>query len=110
LYATSLFLVQPSLEEGFGLPAWEAISCGLPVCVSDGGSLPEVSRGFAEPFPAASVVAMSAAIDACAMAARRRTPDDAAAQSTAVRRQAPTVREFGLQFRAIVDQEAVAAL
>ncbi len=32
----------PSLMEGFGLTALEAMSCGVPVVVSDRGSLPEV--------------------------------------------------------------------
>ena len=35
-------LVFPSLWEGFGLPAVEAMSCGLPVLASDRSSLPEV--------------------------------------------------------------------
>ena len=35
-------LVFPSLWEGFGLPAVEAMSCGVPVLSSDRGSLPEV--------------------------------------------------------------------
>jgi len=35
-------LVFPSLWEGFGLPAIEAMSCGVPVLSSDRGSLPEV--------------------------------------------------------------------
>jgi alpha-1,3-rhamnosyl/mannosyltransferase len=35
-------LVFPSLWEGFGLPAVEAMSCGLPVLASNRGSLPEV--------------------------------------------------------------------
>ena len=36
-------LVFPSLWEGFGLPAIEAMSCGLPVLASSGaGSLPEI--------------------------------------------------------------------
>ena len=32
----------PSLWEGFGLPAVEALACGAPVIVSDRGALPEV--------------------------------------------------------------------
>ncbi len=102
LFATCLFLVQPSLEEGFGLPAWEAICCGLPICVSDGGSLPEVTSGFADPFPARSVPAMIEALDACADAARR--PDDAARarRVASLRERAPTVEAFGSQFRAAV--------
>ena len=35
-------LVFPSLWEGFGLPAIEAMACGTPVLASDRGSLPEV--------------------------------------------------------------------
>lgn len=35
--------VTPSLYEGFGLPAAEAMSCGTPVIVTDGGALPEVA-------------------------------------------------------------------
>ena len=34
--------VLPSLEEGFGLPALEAMACGTPVITSNAGALPEV--------------------------------------------------------------------
>jgi glycosyltransferase involved in cell wall biosynthesis len=34
--------VLPSLEEGFGLPAVEAMASGAPVAASNCGSLPEV--------------------------------------------------------------------
>jgi glycosyltransferase involved in cell wall biosynthesis len=42
LYNNARALVLPSLEEGFGLPAVEAMACGIPVIASDRGSLPEV--------------------------------------------------------------------
>lgn len=42
LYANAILFVLPSQEEGFGLPALEAMASGTPVIVSDGGALPEV--------------------------------------------------------------------
>jgi glycosyltransferase involved in cell wall biosynthesis len=41
-YNAATLLVFPSLEEGFGLPALEAMSCGTPVAASNCSSLPEV--------------------------------------------------------------------
>ena len=41
-YQGAEMFVLPSLYEGFGLPALEAMACGIPVIVSDAGSLPEV--------------------------------------------------------------------
>jgi glycosyltransferase involved in cell wall biosynthesis len=40
-------LVFPSLYEGFGLPALEAMAAGCPVLASEAGSLPEVCAGAA---------------------------------------------------------------
>jgi glycosyltransferase involved in cell wall biosynthesis len=65
-------LVLPSLDEGFGLTALEAMSAGVPVVVSNRGSLPEVvgSAGtFIEPHDVAGL----------ANAIERLTVDDAAA-------------------------------
>lgn len=107
LFASSLLLVQPSLEEGFGLPAWEALCCGLPVCASDGGALPEVVRGFAQPFVATSVPAMAAAIDECAARAKASTEDDLLLSSHRVRESAPTLQAFGNQFRSIIDLQTL---
>ncbi len=45
LYNSTSLVVLPSLEEGFGLPAVEAMACGAPVAASDCGSLPEVLGG-----------------------------------------------------------------
>jgi glycosyltransferase involved in cell wall biosynthesis len=42
LYAGALALVFPSLYEGFGFPAVEAMACGIPVIASDTSSLPEL--------------------------------------------------------------------
>jgi glycosyltransferase involved in cell wall biosynthesis len=42
VYAGARLVVLPSYDEGFGLPALEAMSAGIPVIVSNRGSLPEV--------------------------------------------------------------------
>lgn len=42
LYQNALALVFPSRNEGFGLPALEAMACGCPVVAAQAGALPEV--------------------------------------------------------------------
>ncbi len=42
LVAHASALIMPSLYEGFGLPPLEAMAAGIPVAVSNAGSLPEV--------------------------------------------------------------------
>lgn len=41
-YAEATVAVIPSLYEGFGMPAGEAMACGVPVISTSGGALPEV--------------------------------------------------------------------
>jgi glycosyltransferase involved in cell wall biosynthesis len=41
-YRAAAVSVIPSLEEGFGIPAAEAMGCEIPVVASDAGGLPEV--------------------------------------------------------------------
>jgi glycosyltransferase involved in cell wall biosynthesis len=43
LYRQSLLTVYPSIYEGFGLPALEALACGSPLAASGNSSIPEVA-------------------------------------------------------------------
>lgn len=47
LYANARLFLFPSLTEGFGLPAAEAMACGCPVIASSGGAIPEVCEDAA---------------------------------------------------------------
>ncbi len=58
LYNAAESLALPSLYEGFGLPALEAMACGTPVVCSQTTSLPEVvgdSAVLVDPFSAESI-------------------------------------------------------
>lgn len=53
LYAGAELVVLPSLIEGFGLPALEAMACGAPLLASNSSSLPEVvgeAGGLVDPL------------------------------------------------------------
>jgi glycosyltransferase involved in cell wall biosynthesis len=62
LYSGASVVVLPSTEEGFGLPAVEAMACGAPVIVSDRGALPEVTGGAAVIVDADKEDALASAI------------------------------------------------
>ena len=105
LMASARFLVQPSLEEGFGLPVLEALAGGLPVCVSQGGALPEVTRGLVPTFPPTSIEEMAGAIDRCW--ASTEDPQLTRRTAAAVLDGVPTVGEYARQFRQVVEKELV---
>ena len=61
-YSAAQIAVVPSLYEGFGLPAAEAMACGTPVIATTGGALPEVVGDAGILVPPGSVDALAAAI------------------------------------------------
>jgi glycosyltransferase involved in cell wall biosynthesis len=56
--------VSPSLFEGFGFPAAEAMACGLPLVAARGGALPEVVGDAGVLVPVADDAALADAIAA----------------------------------------------
>jgi glycosyltransferase involved in cell wall biosynthesis len=60
-YSAAKIAVVPSLYEGFGLPAAEAMACGTPVIATTGGALPEVvgNAGILVPPGSADVLAVA---------------------------------------------------
>jgi glycosyltransferase involved in cell wall biosynthesis len=76
LYAGARVLVLPSLDEGFGMTALEAMSAGIAVVASDRGSLPEVIGQAGALVDPSDADALSAAIE-------RFLSDDAAAAAGA---------------------------
>jgi len=47
LYRNASAVLVPSLAEGFGLVAVEAMACGAPVVAADAAALPEATEGLA---------------------------------------------------------------
>lgn len=64
LYAEATIALSPSVYEGFGFPAGEALSCGVPLVATDGGSLPEVVGDAGIIVPHSNPPALARAIDA----------------------------------------------
>lgn len=74
LFAEARLLVLPSLDEGFGLPALEAMAAGIPVIASNRGSLPEVVGD-------AGTLVDPTDVDGLAAAIERSLTDDALAEA-----------------------------
>ena len=63
-YAEATLAVVPSVYEGFGLPAAEAMACGIPLVSTTGGALPEVVGEAARTVPVRDSQALAEAIAA----------------------------------------------
>jgi glycosyltransferase involved in cell wall biosynthesis len=61
-YARASLAVVPSVYEGFGLPAGEAMACAVPVVSTTGGALPEVVGNAGILVPPAAPAALGQAI------------------------------------------------
>lgn len=72
LYARASCAVVPSLYEGFGLPAVEAMACCVPVITTDGGALPEVVGEAGVVVPAGDVASLQQATAALLADPQRR--------------------------------------
>jgi glycosyltransferase involved in cell wall biosynthesis len=62
LYAGAAAFVFPSLYEGFGIPLLEAMACGIPSCVANVSSLPEVAGDAALLFDPRDPAAIASAL------------------------------------------------
>lgn len=63
LYRNASVFIFPSLYEGFGIPVLEAMASGVPVALSDRGSLPEVGGDAALYFDPEDVVSIRNSIE-----------------------------------------------
>jgi glycosyltransferase involved in cell wall biosynthesis len=61
-YAEATLVVVPSVYEGFGLPAGEAMSCGVPVVSTTGGALAEVVGDAGVMVPTRNATAIAVAV------------------------------------------------
>ena len=71
-YRLASIVVIPSIYEGFGLPAAEAMSCGAPVVSTTAGALPEVVGDAGILVPPADVRALADAISALVISSDKR--------------------------------------
>ncbi len=71
-YRLATIVAIPSVYEGFGLPAAEAMSCGAPVVSTTAGALPEVVGDAGILVPPADVRALTDAISTLVISSNKR--------------------------------------
>jgi glycosyltransferase involved in cell wall biosynthesis len=101
LYEGAKLLVQPSFEEGFGLPVLEAMTVGVPVVAANRGALPEVVGDAGPLVDAEDVAGFADAIDAIV--------NDPVAATSAMTRGLERARHFSWDRTALAMLEAYQA-
>jgi glycosyltransferase involved in cell wall biosynthesis len=86
LYRSAIALVMPSLEEGFGLPAAEAMACGTPVITSNAAALVEITGDAALHVDARDADALARAMT--------RVANDASLRASMIARGVERARMF----------------
>jgi glycosyltransferase involved in cell wall biosynthesis len=86
VYEGARLLVQPSFDEGFGIPVLEALTVGVPVVAADRGALPEVLGDAGLLVNPDDPAAIAAAIE--------RLLDDDAFAATCISKGIARAREF----------------
>jgi glycosyltransferase involved in cell wall biosynthesis len=74
LLRQSTVVAYPAIEEGFGLPALEALACGAPLITTEGTAMAEMAQGAACLVPPGDDAALADAL-ALALAEGRDVPD-----------------------------------
>jgi glycosyltransferase involved in cell wall biosynthesis len=96
LFQRALVLVMPSHTEGFGMPALEAMTAGVPVVAADRGALPEVTAGAARLFEPDDESQLTAILDELLTSAPAR---DALREAGWTRARAYSWRDSALRLR-----------
>jgi glycosyltransferase involved in cell wall biosynthesis len=71
-YRLATVAIIPSIYEGFGLPAAEAMACGVPIVSTTAGALPEIAGDAAILVPPADTKALAEAISALVLSPNKR--------------------------------------
>lgn len=93
LYSGAALFILPSLEEGFGLPALEAMACGAPVAAANRAALPEVVGQAALLFDPEDKAAIAGAMERVLSRAELR--EDLKRRGAARAREFPSDRTAG---------------